>query len=292
MDTAVVAGAFAHDHLRVGGRDIGHELGGVGAAQHRGFCPVVRDDDFAVLSQCVGESRRWCNCESVTLVRRCYALLPPGAKYLRAHSFRVLTNSLYSARRWMPVVITDKATRDAATRVPCWLCGKGDDGVEHVGGACDVTDRARSLFTPRTGIDITPAGLGVPRAADVFMMNVLAPSWEVALALFVFNKAVWDESRSFFAALGEVQDVATAGARVAEVAATLYAIESHKLARGKAKRSPEQTKAALAYASELIERLKKGGLHAYTDGSSHGNPGHSGSGVCFAEAGVPLPAYV
>jgi ribonuclease HI len=252
-----------------------------------------REQDFDIAAKL---RARGCavHADSVEWVRRTYSLLPAGAKFLRAHSFRVLTNSLFSARRWLPVVCADKTKRDALVRLPCWLCGLGDDGVDHVGGHCGVTRLARVLFVYRTGIDITVQSLGVVVEIDAFMLNVNVPTREVALALFAFNKAVWDESRSYFAAIGTTLPLRLAADRVADVAATLWEMECHKLQRGRAygpaaKRSPAQSKAARERTLGVLALLEKGGVYGYTDGSSYGNPGVSGAGISFAEAGAGLP---
>lgn len=157
-----------------------------------------------------------------------------------------------------------------------------------------VSHAARALFVHRTGIDITAAALGAPADIDLSMLNVKTLTGEGAMALFAFNKALWDESRSFFAAHGTTLPCASAANRVADVAATLWEMESDKLQRGKAygtkaKRSPEQTRAALLRSLAVIALLVKGGIFAYTDGSAYGSPGASGAGVCFAEGGVSLP---
>ena len=76
--------------------------------------------------------------ESVQWVRRHFAALPAKATTLRAHLFRALTNSVYSERRYLPVLQPDDKLRAAMPRTPCFLCGMHDDGTEHVYGACAV----------------------------------------------------------------------------------------------------------------------------------------------------------
>ena len=231
--------------------------------------------------------------DSVRWLRHHFACLPAKADSLRAHLFRALTNSLFSERRYLPVTQPNAALRAVMPRTPCFLCREHDDGVDHVYGHCRVTALARTLFTGLTGVDISLQSVGASSEADAAFLNVAPQPKETTLAMFAFARAVWDEARSFFQAVADPPPVPLAAARVAEVASLRFEDELWRLKRGGAygsssKRSPAQRDAALAAALQVIGRLTVGGIFVYTDGASNGNPGHSGSGVCFAGAGHGL----
>ena len=81
---------------------------------------------------------------------------------------------------------------------------------------------------------------------------------------------------------------------MADVASMGWDTESAWLRRDrdygqKGNRTPAQVKAALEASLLTISKLEEGGLYGYTDGSSLGNPGASGAGICFEGAGLGLP---
>jgi ribonuclease HI len=232
------------------------------------------------------DSVRW-------LLRHCESL-PAKTDHLRSHWFRALTNSLFSARRHLPVLQPDPALRAAMPRSPCPLCGEHDDGVEHVLGHCPVTALARARFAGLTGVDISVTATRASSECDAAFLNVATQSKEITLALFVFTRAVWEESRSFFSAVSCLLPLRLAAERVGDVATLRFQDETWRLRREgslgtKSRRSPAQRQAALERARRVIDLLVRGGIFAYTDGSSLGNPGHSGAGVFFAGGGLGLP---
>jgi ribonuclease HI len=221
-------------------------------------------------------------------------LLPVRPKFLRYHLFGMLMNSLYSDRRYLPVLVPDKRTRDATPRTPCWICGQHDDGVDHVYGDCEVVCMARQLFTRQTGVDITPSGVGAGTEADAAFLNFAPSGPETTMAIFCFNKAVWDDARSYFRTLGRLVPAHRAAGRLANVANAVWDEESHLLKRGaeggKKKRSPAVKEALRVAAMNTIATLAVGGMFVYTDGASWDNPGPAGAGVYFTGSGHAIPA--
>ena len=240
--------------------------------------------------------RRGCTttADSASWVRRHHSLLPAKLSWLRYHQFGMLHNSLFSRRRFLPVEVPDPTMRERIVPVPCWLCGQADDGVEHVfGGTCVVVNAARQIFAGTSGVDVTVEGTSAGSEADGAYFNYAPVSATVTTAAFCFNKAVWMESQGYFRTLGRPTSAEATARRLADVANSVWEENRRWLVRGagkKKKRSPAQKVAAFKGAMEVVARLVKGGIFAYTDGASIDNPGPAGAGVFFDEAGVDLPA--
>ena len=102
-------------------------------------------------------------------------------------------------------------------------------------------------------------------------------------AIAIFNYSTWYQFRDYFATLGYLQAESTSINRIVETA--LFWYSNTKTRRkttkfGNAKnRSTEQATAAREHVERILDSVGRQDIVAYTDGSSHGNPGPAGSGI-------------
>ena len=256
-----------------------------------------QDDDLARLLHKRGVGKTVGECYSyVARLHANVSALPITASRSRRYIFAVVTNAVPTERRRMVIALPHKATRDAAPRVPCFVCGKYDDGVYHVHSTCAPVQAALRKYMTTLRLDLPDSP---PLHLALFIFEEVDKV--VVAAVASFNASVRSQIAGFFATLGSVMEGEDAAARLYSSAIHDWSAGSGVTGLGSAgRRSEAQKRKCQRYGEEVMRRLPTDAWVCYIDGSAKPNPGPCGTGVAlFAgtklgtavfEASIPLGA--
>ena len=182
----------------------------------------------------------------------------------------------------------------------CYLCGRGEDSIQHIfGGECEAVVAARTsvnrvlkFYGNKTDFpDLDPVVLN---AADYWSSSLLAfprpgttldPKLreQAVFAISLFNAVVWYERVYYFRLLVTPPHLPQAVDRLT----SMVALEFLRLRTkgrpsstpGAAQRKKERKEVARTLAKKAIASLPHRTLVAFTDGSANPNPGPAGAGA-------------
>ena len=249
----------------------------------------LQDDDLRDKLLNTGRAIDWD--KAYTMVDQLHAnfsLIKTRDWYARYISFSVIVNVLPTPRRLLFMKYPSKLVRDAAPRPLCAMCGVGVAEATHILQDCDITKGAKRAFVEAL---LLPAVGG----DDWLMVGICSPADQVMMrAMVLFTMTVWLQYCSFFSTLSSIRSAEMSTARIVHAALNVHAgsIAPIKGLGSAGRRSPEQTAAALDYATKLVEMVPDGSLILFTDGGASPNPGPAGAGVfAFFKGDHPSSAH-
>lgn len=245
-------------------------------------------------------SRALVHCDQlVDILHTNFSLLPQKfPPYLRCAQFDLITNCLFTDRRFRSFKTQNYNARSIRHSGHCYVCGKGEDSVEHLyGGQCEPIVAARSLVPKMLSyygegkVSFPDLDADSVKATDFWATSLLAfprPGHTLpdkvrkntVLALTIFNGTVWYERVYHFRLLDSPPDLQQAADRLASMVALEYLRLQKRRAGSQSTPSKQERKLiAREHALAMIRGLDSSALVAFTDGSANPNPGPAGAGV-------------
>ena len=211
--------------------------------------------------------------------------LPVAATRARRYIFAIVTNSVPTERRRMVITYPLKALRDAAPRVPCFICGLEDDGVLHVHTTCTPVRDALVGFMALLGLALP---LCPPLHLALFIFDEVDK--EVGAAIASFFTTVRSQVVRYFTSLGFILQGAGAAVRLRTAAIHDWTAGTAGGGLGSAgRRSDAQKRKCKRYGEETLRLLPSDAWLCYIDGSAKPNPGPCGTGLALYAGTGPGP---
>jgi ribonuclease HI/exonuclease III len=181
---------------------------------------------------------------------------------------RLTFNSLPFDRRRLQakMAVTDRSKEGGGSTIPCWVCGSGEDSMQHVFGDCTVVNNAKDSFADKVGCAL---GKGMAAAVLAFPPD---KAQLATLATVSFNHAVWHTRTHFLCTLSSTLEPSQAIARLVSTALHGMPVDRNK--------GREMVIRELAWAPPPWD------VAGYTDGSALGNPGPCGGGFVIIIGGT------
>ena len=252
------------------------------------MCGYFQDQDSDLAEKLVrrGAASSLADClPLVPLIHRNFSFLAKSRTRLGHFTFALITNSIPTERRRMVIQFPNKMIRDAAPRLPCFICGLADDGSEHVHGSCTPVLLARTTFFNTILIP--------PPSCSPWLAALLAfdcSDKEVVLALTSFNISVRSAVANFFR-YGLVS-ASSASSRILQIALSEW-FSLGAVARGfgsAGKCTPSQCALAHAYCDRVLGVFPTDTVLIFSAGCACPSPGASGAGMCIPTADPLLPS--
>jgi ribonuclease HI len=226
--------------------------------------------------------------------------------YAKTHFFLTVYNALATSRRLRPLwdrVTEDSSAPHIAPFLPCFLCGYGEDSAQHMYWECFVVRRSLSQLFDALGLPTTLDLPGHPTFRQTTTLEIPRMDPKLGGIICLLNFSTWNqrncrarESLSYHhqtiqdAIVNDTLDRLTkhAGAILtdAQLPGNTLSTEIKSAAKRNTRsfgssgnRSSEQTAAAKLMVENLLLSINRDSVQMWTDGSSLGNPGPSGSGV-------------
>jgi ribonuclease HI len=226
--------------------------------------------------------------------------------YAKTHFILTVYNALPSSRRLR--YLWDRVTEDSpsphiAPFLPCFLCGYGEDSAQHLYWECFVVRRSLSQLFDALGLPTTLDLPGHPTFRQTTTLEIPGLDTKIAGIICLLNFSTWNQrncrargSLSHHhqtiqtAIVNDTVDRLTkhAGSIMtdAQLPGNTLPAEVKSAAKKNTRsfgssgsRSSEQSAAAKLMVESLLLSTNPDSVQLWTDGSSLGNPGPSGSGV-------------
>jgi ribonuclease HI len=191
-------------------------------------------------------------------------------KHVKKHSTATVWNNFF--RAFLNAWPTDHRRHSAGMCIQgrpnppflCYICGKGEDKIDHLLGDCE---------TVRAAFVITMKAVGKSLTYSLGNCMLLFPAEEdptLSVTTAHFVSSVWRERREYFSTLPHTEPITTAANRIATT--TLNSLPINKKG-GKSKSQARITGIAQQRAANPT------GLTIFTDGSEIKKEGHCGAGL-------------
>ena len=231
---------------------------------------------------------------AITNLHKHFAQLPAKTpKSARYHQYLMVFNAVHTSRRTRHVRLAREGDGKVAA---CRLCRQHEDSVQHLcGGLCPVVVQSLKLYSTAVNLNLSPEPLGAKNEWGVAHLDFPAKHKAQALAIVVFNWAVWYMVKTIYDLTVTTPSISSAAQHIARFAASRLRTATARQGGGATSgrvttfgstgnRTAEQKEAARAHAMAMINAAPVGATIVFTDGSASASPPASGAGAVITTA--------